>query len=161
MKEIDFPEFRVKCSAIIEQVRKTRQPIRVTRLGKPLAEIVPLSSATNESGPKRLRKKSPRVKSLPRALKRGYICDDLTARLNVVPFPILSAPSIPQLSVQHLHLHLLDRHLLHHDILARLIIAPARNFGNLRDYILPFDYLAEDCVLAREPRGGSDGDEEL
>jgi prevent-host-death family protein len=43
MKEIGFSEFRVKCSAIFEQVRKTRQPIRVTRLGKPLAEVVPLS----------------------------------------------------------------------------------------------------------------------
>jgi antitoxin (DNA-binding transcriptional repressor) of toxin-antitoxin stability system len=43
MKEIGFSEFKVKCSAIIEQVRKTRQPIRVTRLGKPLAEIVPPS----------------------------------------------------------------------------------------------------------------------
>ncbi len=26
-------------------------------------------------------------KSLPQALKRGYILEDLTARLNVVPFP--------------------------------------------------------------------------
>ena len=43
MKEIVFSEFRVKCSAIFEHVRKTRQPIRVTRLGNPLAEIVPLS----------------------------------------------------------------------------------------------------------------------
>ena len=41
MKEIDFPQFRVKCSAIIEQVRKTRQPIRVTRFGEPVAEVVP------------------------------------------------------------------------------------------------------------------------
>jgi prevent-host-death family protein len=45
MKEIGFSEFRIKCSAILEQVRKTRQPIRVTHLGKPLAEIVPLSPA--------------------------------------------------------------------------------------------------------------------
>jgi prevent-host-death family protein len=45
MKEIGISEFRVKCSAIIDRVRKTRQPIRVTRLGKPLAEIVPPSPA--------------------------------------------------------------------------------------------------------------------
>jgi len=45
MKEIAFSEFRVRCSAIIEQVRKTRQPIRVMRLGVALAEIVPLSPA--------------------------------------------------------------------------------------------------------------------
>jgi antitoxin (DNA-binding transcriptional repressor) of toxin-antitoxin stability system len=61
MKEIDFPEFRVKCSAIIEQVRKTRQPVRVTRLGEALADIVRLSPAKDEPGTMRLRKKSPRA----------------------------------------------------------------------------------------------------
>jgi hypothetical protein len=76
MKEIGFSEFRVKCSAILERVRKTRQPIRVIQLGKPLAEIVAPSPAKNEPGAKRLRKESPRVKSLPQALKRGYICND-------------------------------------------------------------------------------------
>jgi prevent-host-death family protein len=59
MKEIGFSEFRIKYSATFEQVRKTRQPIRVTRLGKPLAEIVPLSPAKNEPDAKKLRKKSP------------------------------------------------------------------------------------------------------
>jgi prevent-host-death family protein len=61
MKEIAFSEFRVKCSATLELVRKTRQPIRVTRLGRPLAEIVPLSPAKNKLGAKKLRKKSPRA----------------------------------------------------------------------------------------------------
>jgi prevent-host-death family protein len=61
MKEIDFPEFRIKCSAIIERVRKTRQPVRVTRFGEPLAEIVPLSQPENDLVAKRLRKKSPRT----------------------------------------------------------------------------------------------------
>jgi prevent-host-death family protein len=61
MKEIAFSEFRVRCSAILERVRKTRQPIRVTRLGEPLAEIIPLSWAKNQPGEKRLRKKSPRA----------------------------------------------------------------------------------------------------
>ena len=41
MKEIGISEFRVKCSAILKQVRKTRQPIRVTRFGKPFVEVVP------------------------------------------------------------------------------------------------------------------------
>ena len=41
MREISISEFRVNCSAILEQVRKTRRPIRVTRFGQPLAEIVP------------------------------------------------------------------------------------------------------------------------
>jgi prevent-host-death family protein len=41
MKEIGISEFRRRCCAILERVRKTRQPIRVTRFGKPVAEIVP------------------------------------------------------------------------------------------------------------------------
>jgi antitoxin (DNA-binding transcriptional repressor) of toxin-antitoxin stability system len=61
MKEVGFSEFRVKYSAILEQVHNTRQPIRVNHMGKPLAEIVPLSRAKNESGAKKLRKKSTRV----------------------------------------------------------------------------------------------------
>jgi prevent-host-death family protein len=61
MKEINFSEFRVKCSAILDQVRKTRQPIRVTRFGKPLAEIVPLSPAKNEAAAKKFRKTLPRT----------------------------------------------------------------------------------------------------
>jgi hypothetical protein len=67
MKEIDFPEFRIKCSAIIEQVRKTRQPIRVTRFGEALVEVIPLSAAKDEPGARRLRKNSPRtLKASPR-----------------------------------------------------------------------------------------------
>jgi len=42
-------------------VRKTRQPVRVTRLGEILVDIVPLSPAKNDSGAKRLRKKLPRT----------------------------------------------------------------------------------------------------
>jgi PHD/YefM family antitoxin component YafN of YafNO toxin-antitoxin module len=61
MKEIDFSKFRVKCSAILQQVGKTRKPVRVTRFGKALAEIVSLSPAKNEPGAKKLRKKSPRA----------------------------------------------------------------------------------------------------
>jgi prevent-host-death family protein len=59
MREIGFSEFMARCSAILEQVRKTGRPIRVTHLGKPLAEVVPLSRAKNEPGAKTLRKKSP------------------------------------------------------------------------------------------------------
>ena len=41
MKEIAISEFKAKCLGILEQVRKTRKPIRVTRFGKPVAEVVP------------------------------------------------------------------------------------------------------------------------
>jgi prevent-host-death family protein len=41
VKEIAISEFKAKCLAILEQVRKTRRPIRVTRFGEPVAEVVP------------------------------------------------------------------------------------------------------------------------
>ncbi len=44
MKEVAISKFKAKCLGILEQVRKTRQPIRVTRSGKPLAEVVPVST---------------------------------------------------------------------------------------------------------------------
>lgn len=43
MKEIAISVFKAKCLGILEEVRKTRKPIRVTRFGKPVAEIVPPS----------------------------------------------------------------------------------------------------------------------
>ena len=41
MIEVAISEFKAKCLALLEQVRLTRQPIRITRHGKPVAEIVP------------------------------------------------------------------------------------------------------------------------
>lgn len=41
MIEVTISVFRAKCCALLEQVRRTRQPIRITRHGKPLAEIIP------------------------------------------------------------------------------------------------------------------------
>jgi prevent-host-death family protein len=41
MKEVAISEFKAKCLGIIEEVRKTRKPIRVTRFGEPVAEVVP------------------------------------------------------------------------------------------------------------------------
>lgn len=43
MTEIPISRFKATCRFVLEQVRKTRQPIRVTRFGKPVAEVVPLS----------------------------------------------------------------------------------------------------------------------
>jgi prevent-host-death family protein len=44
MTEIAISEFKAKCLAILEQVEKTKQPIRITRHGKPVAEVVPAST---------------------------------------------------------------------------------------------------------------------
>jgi prevent-host-death family protein len=45
MKEIAISEFKAKCLGILEEVRKTRRPIRVTRFGEPVADVVPPSAA--------------------------------------------------------------------------------------------------------------------
>lgn len=41
MKEVAISEFKAKCLGMLEEVCKTRKPIRVTRFGKPVAEVVP------------------------------------------------------------------------------------------------------------------------
>jgi len=41
MQEIAISEFKAKCLAVLEQVRATKKPIRITRFGKPVAEVVP------------------------------------------------------------------------------------------------------------------------
>jgi prevent-host-death family protein len=49
VKEVAISEFKAKCLGMLEEVRKTRQPIRVTRFGKPVAEIVPPSPQKSTS----------------------------------------------------------------------------------------------------------------
>lgn len=49
MKEVAISEFKAKCLAMLNQVQKTRQPIRVIRHGKPVAEIVPPSPTVDRS----------------------------------------------------------------------------------------------------------------
>ena len=41
MQEIAISEFKAKCLAILARVEKTKEPIRITRHGKPVAEVVP------------------------------------------------------------------------------------------------------------------------
>jgi prevent-host-death family protein len=41
MQEISISEFKAKCLAILAEVEKTKQPIRITRHGKPVAEVIP------------------------------------------------------------------------------------------------------------------------
>jgi prevent-host-death family protein len=46
MKEVAISEFKAKCLALLDQVQKTRNPILITRRGKPIAEVVPPSPAS-------------------------------------------------------------------------------------------------------------------
>ena len=41
MKEVSISEFRAQCFSLLNQVQRTKKPVRVTRSGKPIAEIVP------------------------------------------------------------------------------------------------------------------------
>jgi prevent-host-death family protein len=43
MKEIAISEFKAKCLRLLDQVEKSRNPIRVTRRGKPVADVFPPS----------------------------------------------------------------------------------------------------------------------
>jgi prevent-host-death family protein len=49
MQEIAISEFKAKCLAVLERVRATKKPIRVTRFGKPVAEVVPPTSVEARS----------------------------------------------------------------------------------------------------------------
>ena len=47
MQEVAISEFKAKCLALLEQVRKTKKPLRVTRFGKPVADILPSAPASD------------------------------------------------------------------------------------------------------------------
>ena len=41
MKEIAISKFKATCLAVLEDVRRTGTPVRVTRFGRPIADILP------------------------------------------------------------------------------------------------------------------------
>jgi prevent-host-death family protein len=49
MVEVATSVFKAKCLALLEQVRCTHQPIRVTRHGKPVAEVIPPSPVVDRA----------------------------------------------------------------------------------------------------------------
>ena len=49
MQEIAISKFKTNCAAVIEDVRRTLRQIRVTRFGKPVAEVVPARAAKRKS----------------------------------------------------------------------------------------------------------------
>ena len=48
VQEVAISEFKAKCLALLEAVRKTKKPLRVTRYGKPVADIVPPAPPKND-----------------------------------------------------------------------------------------------------------------
>jgi prevent-host-death family protein len=47
MEEIAISKFKAICLAVLERVRQTGQPVRITRFGRPVAEIVPPAPPKN------------------------------------------------------------------------------------------------------------------
>ncbi|MFB3920417.1 MAG: type II toxin-antitoxin system Phd/YefM family antitoxin [Terriglobia bacterium] len=42
MKQMPAGEFKARCLKVMDQVRATRQPIVITKRGKPVAKLVPV-----------------------------------------------------------------------------------------------------------------------
>jgi antitoxin (DNA-binding transcriptional repressor) of toxin-antitoxin stability system len=49
MDEIAVSKFKVTCLAALERVRRTGRPLRVTRFGRPLADVVPALISADDS----------------------------------------------------------------------------------------------------------------
>jgi prevent-host-death family protein len=45
VETISISEFKTKCLAVIDRVRRTGRPILVTRRGKPMAQVIPPPAA--------------------------------------------------------------------------------------------------------------------
>jgi len=49
MDEISISQFKAKCLALLEQVNKTKKPLRITRHGKPVADVVPAAAVVDRA----------------------------------------------------------------------------------------------------------------
>jgi antitoxin (DNA-binding transcriptional repressor) of toxin-antitoxin stability system len=49
MDEIAVSKFKATCLAALDRVRRTGRPLRVTRFGKPLADVVPPRTVSSRS----------------------------------------------------------------------------------------------------------------
>jgi len=48
MKRIAAAKFKAQCLALMENVRKTRQPVVITKRGKPIAKLSPLDDVKDD-----------------------------------------------------------------------------------------------------------------
>jgi len=46
--EVAISEFKAKCLSLLEEVSKTKTPLRVTRRGQAMADVIPASSDVEE-----------------------------------------------------------------------------------------------------------------
>ncbi len=48
MKTIAAAEFKARCLTLMEDVRSTREPLIITKRGKPVAKLVPISQQKDD-----------------------------------------------------------------------------------------------------------------
>ena len=48
MKKIAAGEFKARCLTLMEDVRSTREPLIITKRGKPVAKLVPVAEDTKD-----------------------------------------------------------------------------------------------------------------
>jgi prevent-host-death family protein len=48
IREIAISKFKARCLSLLEEVSKTKTPLRVTRRGKAIADVIPTTSETDE-----------------------------------------------------------------------------------------------------------------
>jgi prevent-host-death family protein len=48
MKKIAAGQFKTHCLRVMEQVHKTREPVLITKRGKPLAKLVPAEKVADD-----------------------------------------------------------------------------------------------------------------
>ena len=50
MREIAISKFKATCLAVIDEINRTKKPVRVTRFGKPMAEVRPVAQEPRKLG---------------------------------------------------------------------------------------------------------------
>lgn len=50
IREVAISEFKAKCLSLLDEVSKTKAPLRVTRRGKAVADVVPTEAPAEETG---------------------------------------------------------------------------------------------------------------
>jgi prevent-host-death family protein len=48
MKKMAAGEFKAKCLSVMESVRKTKEPVLITKRGRPVAKLVPADAAPQD-----------------------------------------------------------------------------------------------------------------
>lgn len=48
MKQMPAGEFKARCLKVMDQVHKTREPVVITKRGKPVAKLVPAGKRTDD-----------------------------------------------------------------------------------------------------------------